>query len=188
MADVPLSLAVVGIISPVVAGLLPLTFGWIREAAREKRAAAERLRAEQSQLARKKRRQCVKLLRLARDFRVLVENTYDSSGPELDAHAEQVRQSAADIANQADDVEFMVPGTETEALSLAAAARLLAAPVADKKNRALGAPLLSPDFTEFDRCLAGFKQAARAAVGDQAAVISGHAGSDAARLGDRPRA
>src|SRR5713226_2321967 len=111
MADVPLSLAVISTISPVVAGLLPLTVGWIREAGREKRAAAERLSSEQSQLARKKRGQCVRLLRLARDFRVLVENTYDSIGPELDAHAEQVRQSAADIASQADDVEFMVPGT-----------------------------------------------------------------------------
>jgi hypothetical protein len=185
MADVPLSLAVIGIISPVVAGLLPLTVGWIRETGREKRVAAERLRAEQSQLARKKRRQCVKLLRLARDFRVLVENTYDSTGPELDAHAEQVRQSAAAIANQADEVEFMVPGAETEALSLASAAGLLAAPIADKKNRALGSSLLVPDCTEFDRCLAEFKRAARAALDDQSAVIEGRAGADGVRAADR---
>jgi hypothetical protein len=162
MADVPLSLAVISTISTVVAGALPLIVGWIRDAGRDKRAAAERLRAEQSQRARKKRAQCVRLLRLARDFRVLVENTYDSIGPELDAHAEQVRQSAADIANQADKVEFMVPEAETEALSLADAARLLAAPVADRKNREHGSPLLSPQFMEFDRCLAEFKQAARA--------------------------
>jgi hypothetical protein len=62
MADVPLSLAVISTITPVVAGALPLTIGWIRDAGRDKRAAAERLRAEQSQLARKKRGQCVKLL------------------------------------------------------------------------------------------------------------------------------
>jgi hypothetical protein len=173
MADVPLSLAVISTITPVVAGALPLTVGWIRDAGRDKRAAAERLRAEQSQLARKKRAQCVKLLRLARDFRVLVENTYDSTGTELDAHAEQVRRSAADIASQADEVEFMVPGAETEALSLATAARLLAVPVAAKQNRAHGSPLLSPDFTEFDRCLAEFKQAARAALSGEPAIAAG---------------
>jgi hypothetical protein len=131
MADVPLSLAVISTITPVVAGALPLAVGWIRDAGRDKRAAAELLRAEQAQLLQKKRAQCVKLLRLARDFRVLVENTHDSSGPDLDAYAEQVRQSAADIASQADEVEFMVAGAEAEALSLAAAAGLLAAPVAE---------------------------------------------------------
>jgi len=178
MTDVPLSLAVISTITPVVAGALPLTIGWIRDAGRDKRAAAERLRAEQAQLARKKRGQCVKLLRLARDFRVLVENTYDSAGPELDAYAEQVRQSAADIASHADEVGFMVPGTEAEALSLAAAASLLAVPAADKKNTERGSSLLSPDFTEFDRCLAEFKQAARAVLNDQPAVIAGRADAD----------
>lgn len=177
MADVPLSLAIISTITPVIAGVLPLTVGWIKDAGRDKRAAVERIRLEQSELVRKKREQCVKLLRLTRDFRVLVENTYDSIGPELDTNAEQVRQSAADIASQADDVEFMVPEAETEALSLAAAARLLAAPVADKKNRELGSSLLSPDFTEFDQCLAEFKQAARAALSGQSAASAD--GSDA---------
>lgn len=183
MADVPLSLAVISTITPVVAGALPLTVGWIRDAGRDKRAAAERLRAQQSQLARKKRAQCVELLRLARDFRVLVENTYDATGTELDAHAEQVRQSAADIASQADEVEFMVPGAETEALSLATAAHLLAAPVAEKKNRAHGSSLLSPDFTKFDLCLEKFKQAARAALSDQPAIVADRA--DAGETGVR---
>lgn len=186
MADVPLSLAIISTITPVIAGVLPLTVGWIKDAGRDKRAAAEQIRLEQSELARKKREQCVKLLRLTRDFRVLVENTYDSIGPELDTNAEQVRQSAADIASQADDVEFMVPEAEAEALSLAAAARLLAAPVADKKNRELGSPLLSPDFTEFDQCLAEFKQAARAALSGQSAVSVDGSDAGNAMAADRP--
>lgn len=184
MTDVPLSLAVISTITPVVAGILPLTVTLVMDARREKRAAAERLRAEQLQFALKSRAQCVMLLRLARDFRVLVENTHDSTGPELDAHAERVRQSAAGIASHADEVEFMVPGAETEALSLAAAARLLAAPVADKKNRTLGSSLLSPDFTEFDRCLVEFKRAARAALDDQPAVIAGGADANTAGAAD----
>lgn len=161
MADVPLSLAVVSTVMPVVAGALPLGVGWIREVGRDKRVTAERLTAEQSHLARQKRTQCVRLLRLARDFKVLVENTYDSSGPDLAANAQRVRKSAADVADQADLVEFMVQGTEAEALSLATAAALLAAPLTNQKNWAEGSPLLSPDFTNFDLCLGKFKEAAR---------------------------
>jgi hypothetical protein len=164
MTDVPLSLAVISTITPVIAGALPLGVGWLRDARREKRAAADRLRAEQSQLAEKKSEQCVRLLRMARDFRVLVQITYDATGTKLDEHAEQIRQSAADIASQADNVEFMMPETEKEALSLAVAAGRLAAPIADRKNRTYGSSLISPDFTEFDRCLDDFKQAARAAA------------------------
>jgi hypothetical protein len=183
MADVPLSLAVVSTITPVVAGAIPLAVAWIRDTGSERRAAAERLRVEQSRLARKKRAQCVRLLRLARDFRVLVENTGDSSGPELDAHAEQVRLSAADLAKQADEVEFMVPEAEAEALSLAAAARRLGAPIADKKNRTLGSSLLSPDFREFDRCFGEFKQAARRAVGGRPAIAEESVDLDRATAG-----
>jgi hypothetical protein len=186
MTDVPLSLAVISTVTPVIAGALPLAVGWIKDAGRDKRDVAERLRRDQSELARKKREQCVKLLRLTRDFRVLVENTYDSTGSELEANAEQVRQSAADIASQADEVEFMVPGVENEALSLAAAARLLAAPVAEKKNRELGSSLLSPDFTDFDRRLEEFKQSARVALGGQPAVSVDHFDAGSAGAADRP--
>jgi type II secretory pathway pseudopilin PulG len=166
MADVPLSLAIIGVITPAAAGLLPLTVGWIRDTAREKRAAAELRNAEQSQRALERRSQCVTLLRLARDFRVLVEVTADSTGPDLEKHAGQVRKAAADIASQSDEVEFMVPGAGTEALALAAAARLLAAPLADRRNREHGSSLLSPDFADFDRCLAEFKKAALDAAGE----------------------
>lgn len=173
MADVPLSLAVVSTITPVIAGALPLAVGWFRAAGRDRRAAAERLRAAQSQLAEKKQVECVKLLGMARDFRVLVENTYDATGARLDAHAEEVRQSAADIASQADNVEFMIAEAEKEALSLAGAASRLAAPVADRKNRTHGSSLLSPDFAEFDRCLERFKQAARAAMALNGSGVNG---------------
>lgn len=165
---VPLSLAVVSTVTPVIAGVLPLVGGWIRDSGIDRRAAAERRSLQQSELARKEHDQCVRLLRLARDFRVLVENTRDSRGAELDANAGRVRQSAADIAGQADEVEFMVAGADAEALALAGAASDLAAPVTDRRNREHGEALVAPDFTEFDRCLAAFKQAARMALGYRA--------------------
>jgi hypothetical protein len=177
MTDVPLSLAIVSTITPVIAGALPLTVGWIRDAGREKRAEAERLRAERSQVAQKKQANCVGLLRLAREFRVLVENTYESSGKVLDANAELVRQFAAGLASQADKVEFMISEAESEALALANAAGRLGAPLADQKNRKSGSALLAPNFTEFDDCLADFKRAARAALGDQGVTLTGGTGA-----------
>jgi hypothetical protein len=97
MADVPLTLAIISTVAPVVAGGVPLVIGWIREAGRDKRKSAERLAAERLRLAQEKRGECVKLLRLAREYRVLVENAGDSSGSDLITYAQQIRQSAADI-------------------------------------------------------------------------------------------
>jgi hypothetical protein len=170
MADVPLTLAIISTVAPVVAGGVPLVIGWIREAGRDKRKSAERLATEQLRLAQEKRGECVKLLRLARDYRVLVANAEDSHGADLVTYAKQIRQAAADIAGQADEVGFMLPAAESTANSLAAEARMLAAVIADSKNRVGGEALLAPDFASFDRWLAEFKVTAQAALGDRVAV------------------
>jgi hypothetical protein len=175
MADVPLALYVIGTVSPVVAGGLPLVVGWIRETGRDKRQSAERLAAEQLRLAQEKRGECVKLLRLARDYRVLVADAEDSHGADLISYAKQIRQAAADITGQADDVGFMVPAIEDTASLLAAAARMLAAVIADRDNRVRGEALRLPDFTGFDGCLNAFKAAAQIALGDRSAAAEGGA-------------
>lgn len=185
MADVPLTVAVISTVSPVVAGALPLLIGWIREAGYEKRDRVERLAAERLRLAQEKRGECVKLLRLSRDFRVLLENTYDSRGSDLAARAQQIRQSAADITGQADEVGFMVPAAEATASALAAEACLLADTAANIKNRALGASLLSPDFTRFDKFLAEFKEAAQTALDGGSALTA--SGTGKARDGEHLR-
>ena len=155
-----------------MAGAILVIVGWIRDSGRDKRERAERVAAERVRLEQEKRGECVKLLRLARDFRVLLENTYESRGSDLAARALQIRQAAADITGQADEVGFMVPAAEATASSLAAEACLLAGAVADIKNRALGASILSPDFTRFDKFLVEFKVAARAALDDRAAFTA----------------
>ena len=66
-----------------------------------------------------RRELCVGLLHLAPDFRVLMENAYDSRGPVQDPNIKQVRESAAHIASQADKVEFNVPKAGTAAVALA---------------------------------------------------------------------
>jgi len=43
MADIPLAAYIIGTVSPVVAGALPLFVGWFRETGRDLRARAEQL-------------------------------------------------------------------------------------------------------------------------------------------------
>jgi hypothetical protein len=177
MADVPLALAIVSTVSPVVAGAIPVVVGWIRDSGRDKREQAERAEADRARHEQKKLRACVKLLRLARDFRVLVQNTCDSRGSDLADYAEQIRQSAANISGQADEVGFIVSETEAPASSLATEARMLAETIADSKNREFGASILTPDFTTFDQCFDKLKAVARAACGYPATVTVESAGN-----------
>lgn len=165
MTDVPLTLAIVSTVAPVIAGALPVIGGWIRDSGRDRREQARRAAAHRERQEREQRAECVKLLRQVRDFRVLVQNTCDARGAQLVTYAKQVRQSAADITCQADEVGFMIFATETAANSLAAEAHLLAGTIADK----LGASL-SPDFIRFDRRVARFKAAAQVALGYEAAL------------------
>lgn len=164
MADVTLYVALITAGTSVVSGSIPLVINWRRDAGRDKRAAAERLERERSGRARKKREQCVSLLKLTRDFRVLTESVYGSPAS-TSRSPEDVRQAAADIASQADEIEFMVPGVDSEVLALAAAAGQLVT-VAEEKNREHGSTLVPADFEKLDECLEKFKQAARATFGE----------------------
>src|ERR1700733_10747993 len=163
MPDVPLYVAIVTAGTSVVSATVPLVIAWARDAGREKRAEAKELTRAQAEVAGDRRGQCVELLSLARHFRVLMENTYDSRGPVLEPNVEQVRRSVADIASQADTVEFNVPKPGPAAGSLADAARKLAL-TAEKKNREHGSSLASGDFRKFDDCLEVFKDSARSAL------------------------
>ena len=163
MADIPLAAYIIGTVSPVVAGALPLFVGWFRETGRDLRARAEQLEQE-------KAGQCVDLLTRARNYRVLLEDAEDSKGDELIAYCRQIRQAAADITGQADKVEIMVPLTGDTASMLAAEARTLSAAMASKANRARSETLIPPDFTRFDRRLDEFKAASQFALGHRPAI------------------
>ena len=94
---------------------------------------------------------------------MLVKHAYDPRGPVLDPNVKQVRGSVADIASQADKVEFNVPKAGTAAVSLADEARKLAL-TAEEKNREHGSSLVSGDFRRFDDCLEAFRDSARSAL------------------------
>ena len=162
MPDVPLYVAIVTAGTSVISSTVPLVIAWARDAGREKRAEVRELTREREEAAGDRRALCVNLLGLARHFRVLMENAYDSRGPVLDPNVEQVRRSVADIASQADKVEFNVPKAAAAAVSLADAARKLAL-TAEEKNREHGSSLVPDDFAKFDDCLEAFKDSARSA-------------------------
>jgi hypothetical protein len=184
MPDVPVAVAVIGTITPVVAGALPLVIGWIKDGGHDKRERAERLEAERLRLAQEKRGECVKLLRLGRDFRVLMENAHESQGDDLTARLQEIRQAAASLTGQADEVGFMIPATEATADALAAEAGVLAVTVSKKRNRAGGAALMPPNFERFDQCLGEFKAAALVALNGQFALAAGQ--PDGVIDGQRP--
>ena len=163
MPDVPLYVVIVTAGTSVVSTAVPLVIGWARDSGREKRAEMKELTLKQAEVAGDRRELCVNLLSGARHFRVLMENAYDSRGPVLDPNVEQVRRSVADIATQADKVEFNVPKAGTAAVSLADEARNLSL-TAEEKNREHGSSLIPDDFTKFDDCLEAFKNSARLAL------------------------
>jgi hypothetical protein len=165
MLDVPFYVAIITAGTSVISSAVPLLIGWAKDAGREKRSEATGLVRAREEVASDRRALCVDLLSLARHFRVLMENVYDSRGPVLDLNVEQVRASVAGIASQADKVEFNVPGAGTAAVALAGEARKLALS-AEEKNREHGASLVSGDFTKFDDRLEAFKVSALSALGE----------------------
>jgi hypothetical protein len=150
MTDISLYVAIVTAVTSVVSVSVPLLFGRAREIRREKRDEAKEVRREREELVGGKREQCIKLLGLARQFQVLVV----SSTLERDEKVEQVRRSAAEIASQADIVEFNVPSAGAAAVELTIEAKKLAADTEQS-----GSPK-SAALNRFDRLIDAFKETA----------------------------
>lgn len=165
MPDVPLYVVIVTAGASVISTSVPQAIMWAKDAGREKRAEAEERLHKQKEAAGDRRELCVSLLKAARRFRVLMENTYNPRGPVLNANVEQVPEAVADVANRADEVEFNVPQAGTAAVALADEARKLAL-TAEDRSREHGSQsrLVPSDFRKFDDCLEAFKNSARSAL------------------------
>jgi hypothetical protein len=172
MPDVPFYVAILTAGASVISSAVPLVIGWGRDAGREKRAEAKEVMRNEKQVAGERRELCVNLLGLARHFRVLMENAYGSRGPVLGPKIEQARGAVADIASQADKVEFNVPKAGAAAVSLADEARKLAL-TAEERNREHGSALVPSDFAKFDDCLEAFKNSALSALEEELQERSG---------------
>jgi hypothetical protein len=142
---------------------------WLRTALHDVRRVhgapvgpAARLALEQQRLLQERRTVCVALLRTARDFRAAVENNYEYHGENMRARLWDIRQRAADITGQADEVGFLVPGFGAAADALADAASLTAGGAVDPQSLALEASAHRMDTEYLDRYIHDFKSAARA--------------------------
>jgi len=163
MPDVSLYVAIVAAGTSVISSAVTLLIGWAKDAGREKRAETKELTRQQEEVAADRRELCVKLLRLARRFRVLMENAYDPRGPVVEPNVGEVREAVAGIAIAADMVQFTVPKAGITAVALADEARKLAL-TAEERSREHGPSLAPDDFKRFDDCLEEFKNSARSAL------------------------
>jgi hypothetical protein len=170
MPEVPLYVAIVTAGTSVISTAVPLVIGWARDTRKEKRAEAKELTREQREVVEGRRELCVNLLSLARHFRVLMENAYGPGAPVEGMSVDQVRTAVADIASQADRVEFNVPKAGAAAVSLADEARKLSLTV-EVKKREYGKPLDASDLVKFDDSLEAFKNAARSALEELQSLI-----------------
>jgi len=166
MTDVPFAVAVLAAAAPIVAGAIPLVVSAIQSRGKDKHDRQERLELERHQLLQDRRKDCAALLRMARNFRVEVENDYEYSGQDKAERAAAIRQHAADITGQADEVGLLLPELATAADAVADQAGLLVGIVADPQNLKLRASAQRPDTTELQRCVKEFKSAAQTALYD----------------------
>ena len=153
-------LALIGVAIPIVTSAIQDNEKDKRD--RQERAELERQRLlqENQRLLQERRKECADLLRMARDFRVAVENSYESRGADKTKRAWAIRQSAANISGQADEIGMLVPELNAAAEALAGAASDLVEIVADEKSLSLGASTQRPDTAELTRRMRAFKAAA----------------------------
>lgn len=157
MADASVTVTLIAAAAPIVAGSIPLIVSAVRDGQRDRRG-------RQEQVAKEREAVCARLLRMARDLRVLVENFYEYNGEEKKARAWEIRRRAGKIRSQADQVGLMLFSLDVSAGELADAAGSLAAWAADPESLKLKTSTHSPDFEEFDKCVRQFKAAAMTAL------------------------
>jgi len=151
----------------LIASAIPVVTSALKDNAKDKRDSEERaeqerqrIRQEDQRQLQERRKECATLLRMARDFRVAVENSFQARGADKAARAEDIRQGAADMSGQADEIGMLVPELNAAAEAVAAAAGDLVEIVADAKSLALGAATQRPDTAELTRRMKAFKAAA----------------------------
>jgi hypothetical protein len=175
MTEVPFAVAVIAAAAPIVAGAIPLIVSAFRDNRKDKRERAERMELERQRLMQERRKECAALLRMARDFQVLVENNYEYHGPDKVTRLWDIRQRSADITGRADEVGLLVPSLEAGAEALADAANSLVASAADGQSLMLQASTERPDVEGLSRCIAEFRTAARAELNDKAVILAASA-------------
>jgi hypothetical protein len=155
-------IAVITALATLIGVAMPLAL----TAVKEKRDYQERAALAHQRLRQERRAECASLLREARDFGVKIQNSYEYHGTDMAERAWDIRQRAANISGQADQLGLLIADLSTVADAVADAVNRLVGIVADPQSLALGSSTQSqpPDIAELSGCIVAFKSAARAVL------------------------
>ena len=156
--------AVITALATLMGVAMPLAIAAIQGSEKDKRDRRERVELERQRLLQERRKECAALLRAARDFGVAVQNNYEYNGPDKTGRAWDIRQRAADITGQADEVGLLVADLSIVADALADEVNRLVGIAADPQSLALGSSTQPSDVAELDRRIRAFKSAAQAVL------------------------
>jgi hypothetical protein len=151
--------AVVTALATLIGVAMPL----VLSAVKDKRDSQERAALEHQRLLQERRTECAALLRVARDFGVKIQNSYEYHGADMTERAWDIRQRAADISGQADQIGLLIADLSSVADVIADEVNRLVGIVADPRSLALGSSTQTkpPDIAELGRRITAFKSAAR---------------------------
>src|SRR5271165_7308197 len=96
--------AVVTALATLIGVAMPLALS----AVKDKRDSQERAALEHQRLLQERRTECAALLGAARDFGVKIQNSYEYHGTDMTERAWDIRQRAADISGQADQIGLLI--------------------------------------------------------------------------------
>jgi hypothetical protein len=158
--------AIITALATLIGVAMPLAISAIQGNEKDKRDHQERIELERQRLRQERRKECAALLRAARDFGVKVQNSYEYHGTDKTERAWDIRQRAANITGQADEISLLINGLAAAADALAGEVNRLVGVVADPLSLVLGASTqpLPPDTGKLDRRIQEFKSAAQAAL------------------------
>jgi hypothetical protein len=158
--------AIISAVAALLGATIPLVTAAVQDSRKNKRDHLERVEMERQRILQDQRKQCAALLRAARDFGVKLQNNYEYHGPETTSRAWDIRQRAADITGQADEIGLLIASLSIVADILADEVNRLVGIAADPQSLALGSSIQPqpPDLTVLGRRISAFKSAAQAVL------------------------
>ena len=161
-----LFVAIIAALATLLGAAMPLVLAALQDNEKNKRDHQERVEIERQRILQGQRKECAALLRAARDFGVKLQNNYEYHGPDMAERAWDIRQRAADITGQADEIGLLIAGLSPVADVLADEVNRLVGIAADPLSLALGSSTQPqpPDIAELGRRISAFKSAAQATL------------------------
>jgi hypothetical protein len=158
--------AIITALATLIGVAIPLGIAAVQGNKKDKRDRQDAAELERRRLLQEQRKECAALLRMARCFAVAVQNNYEYHGEDKTARVWDIRQQAAEITSQADEIGLLVADLSTVADALAGEVNLLVGAAADPQSLLLGSSTQPrpPETTELDQRIKRFKSAAQSVL------------------------